>query len=579
MALEHAIQKLEERLLQGPVSFEEFIKSEEYCGNSEFLQWWIDELSPCKDKNEIIINGSLGSGKTYSMAHYLCYRFYCLLIEGSMNIQKSMGLAEKSPLYIPFFSTTLTTAQRSGFQYLYNVFKANAWFKEHCPIDENVTTEIRLYKAHTVIYHASSFAHQLSLNIPMFILDESNFRKGVGQGMVEEYREVEEIYTQLLDRQLSRFATPTGSKSCAFLISSASYQSSFLERRIKEVKGNQFTQLVNAVQYRIKPENYSKEYFLVFTGGSTLDPRILENKEEGELLLQKAKIPIEDFDHYIEKVPLSLKKQYEHNLVRSLQNHSGIAVQVEGRFLKDLKYLVTSYTCTEELVLRKDKIEASTGDDTRLIDNVIIENLVFVERPHALYLDASLSGDSAGLVLTRYDGEVDNRKKFTQVFALEILPPEFPYRTELAKIRDFVYDLSEYLYIAAFGSDQYQSEMLRQEITRNLRLKNIRLSLDSSDIPYLHWLSCLIDKAYNKRYHDTLEREAQEAEHDYRRHRVVKRKDSSDNMLQADVGSFFLCSTEAIQSYEAVDTGEDLNFIGGLPYEKALSRMGYTAYN
>lgn len=578
MAIIDAVDKLEKSLLRGAVSFEEFIRSRDFCDNKEFLQWWIDKLTECNNMNEIIVDGSLGSGKTYSIAHYLAYRFYCLLVQGSMNIQKTVGLAEKSPLYIPFFSTTLTTALRSGFQYLYNVFKSNNWFRKYCPIDTTVVTEIRLYAAQTTIYHASSFSHQISLNIPMFILDESNFRKGVGLGMVEEYREVEEIYTQLLDRQLSRFATPEGVRSCAFLISSASYQSSFLERRIKETEGNSFTKRLTAVQYKIRPENYSKEMFLVFTGGSTLDPKILENREEGEALLQRAKIPLEDFDHYVIEVPTSLKKQYEHKLIRALQNHSGVPVQVEGRFLKDLKYLKASYTNSEPPVLRRDKIEASTGDNTRLIDNVIIANLINVERPHALYLDASLTGDSAGLVLTRYDGEVAGRKVFTQIFALEIIPPDFPYKTELAKIRDFVLELSEYVYIAAFGSDQYQSEMLRQEIARALRIKNIRLSLDSSDVPYLHWLSSLIDKTYSKKYHETLEREAQEAEHDYKRHRVVKKNGSSDNMLQADVGSLFLCSTEALQTGEVVDLDESLDFLGGLPYEKALSKMGYQHY-
>jgi hypothetical protein len=500
-------------------------------------------------------------------------------MEGSMNIQKSVGLADKSPLYIPFFSTTLTVALRSGFQYLYNVFRDNNWFKEYCPIDQFVVTEIRLYNAQTTIYHASSFSHQLSLNIPMFILDESNFRKGVGLGMVEEYREVEEIYTQLLDRQLSRFSTPTGPRSCAFLISSASYQSSFLEKRIKTTKDSGLTKRISAVQYKIKPENYSKEMFLVFIGASNIDPKILEDREEGIALLQRAKIPVEDFDYYVIEVPVSLRKQYENNIIRSLQNHSGIPVQVEGRFLKNPKHLTDSYLDpTPPNVLHRDKLEASTGDTTRIIDNVIVKNLQYIDNPHALYLDASLTGDSAGLVLVRYDGELDKRRKFTQVFALELIPPEFPYKTELAKIRDFIFDLSEQVYIAAFGSDQFQSEMLRQEVTKTLGLRNIRLSLDSSDVPYLHWLSCLIDKTYNKIYNETLEREANEAEHDYKRHKVMRRHGSSDNMLQADVGALFLCSTEATQAGTLIDVDESLDFLGGISYQKALSRLGYTQY-
>jgi hypothetical protein len=412
----------------------------------------------------------------------------------------------------------------------------------------------------------------------MFILDESNFRKGVGLGMVAEYQEVEEIYTQLLDRQMSRFATPNGPRSCAFLISSASYQSSFLEKRIKETKGLKITRQINAIQYKIRPENYSEEKFLVFIGASNVDPRILTDKEEGELLLKRAKLPVEDFDSYIIEVPESLRLQYEHNLIRSLQNHSGIPTQLAGRFLRNPKHLLDAYTNEEPQVLKQLQIEASTGDDYQLIDNVILDNLVYTERPHALYLDASLTGDAAGLVLTRYDGEDDKKqRKFSQVFALEILPPEFPYKTELAKIRDFIFTLSEYVYLVAFGSDQFQSEMLRQEVTRELGLRNIRLSLDSTEVPYLHWLRCLIDKQYSTKFHPTLEKEAIEAEHDYKRHRVVRRANSSDNIFQADVGSLFLCSTEAILVGTLIDTQESQDFIGGVSYEKALAQMGYTA--
>ena len=71
----------------------------------------------------------------------------------------------------------------------------------------------------------------MSLNVIGFILDEANFRKGVGLGLSAEYQEVANLYQQLLDRQITRFVRPDGSLSLAILISSASYQSSFVEKR------------------------------------------------------------------------------------------------------------------------------------------------------------------------------------------------------------------------------------------------------------------------------------------------------------------------------------------------------------
>ena len=100
---------------------------------------------------------------------------------------------------------------------------------------------------------ASAEGHQIGLNVLGFILDEANFRKGVGLGNAEEYSEVTRLYQQLIDRQITRFATPSGSKAFAILISSASYQSSFSEKRKQAALTDNNTKCIPQSRIRLSP--------------------------------------------------------------------------------------------------------------------------------------------------------------------------------------------------------------------------------------------------------------------------------------------------------------------------------------
>ena len=87
------------------------------------------------------------------------------------------------------------------------------------PVDKSIESIIRFPNNFEICY-ASSESHQIGLNIWAFILDESNFRQGVGNGVAEEYNEVTQLYQQLTDRLTSRYSTPDGVNALSILISS-----------------------------------------------------------------------------------------------------------------------------------------------------------------------------------------------------------------------------------------------------------------------------------------------------------------------------------------------------------------------
>ena len=164
------------------VDFRTFVSSEDFCNNPDIFEWWFNEFDKVgADTTELVLDGSIGSGKSTLGVYYFAYRVYLLFAEGDPHHR--LLIPENSDIYGIYFSVNLTTAKESGYNLLYSIFQDCVWFKNNCPIDHNISSEIHFVGKHFAIKFASDFTHQLSLNVWGFILDEANFRKGVGKGM------------------------------------------------------------------------------------------------------------------------------------------------------------------------------------------------------------------------------------------------------------------------------------------------------------------------------------------------------------------------------------------------------------
>ena len=184
-------------------------------------------------------------------------------------------------------------------------------------------------------------------------------------------------------------------------------------------------------------------------------------------------------------------------------------------------------------------LEASTADDTDLIEYLIPDNIQFPEHPHSLFLDLSVTGDTGSLVCFRYDGDYSDYDMHTKVFELKIVPPPYPAATRISKVEKLVIDLAQYITIVAFGSDNFQSMQTRQNVQAALGLTDIRVSIDSSDIPHNIWVRGLVEGKIRQRYSADLEKNLEGAIHDYAKRRVVKEKGSEDDTFQGNVGAYF----------------------------------------
>ena len=103
--------------------------------------------------------------------------------------------------------------------------------------------------------------------------------------------------------------------------------------------------------------------------------------------------------------------------------------------MTNLKYLYDSYV-TEDVIkpiFQSFTLEASTADDTQLIEYLIPENIQYPEFPHSIFIDASVQHDTASVVCVRYDGKSqEGLDMHTKVFSLKIKPPEYPNQTKLS---------------------------------------------------------------------------------------------------------------------------------------------------
>lgn len=568
--------------IEKPVSFREFVTGEDYCNNQELYEYWFNREEGIPETcSEIILDGSIGSGKTWFSNYYMAYRVYKLLISG--NPQKVLELAEGTEIFILYFSVSLKMAQKSGFQNLYNIFAGCKWFQRYHPINLELKSSIEFVNDHIHIDFASSESHQIGLTIWGFILDEANFRSGgVGTGVASEYEEVTLLYNQLIDRLISRFSRSDGSVAAlAILISSASFQSSFVEKRKEAIKDDPHTHVITSVSYEVKPWKYSKETFDVFIGAGSVEACILTGETQRETIMNSLGIAgTGEEEHYIRHIPVNLRKQFTDNIVLALQNHCGVPTMLKGAFMSNLRTLFQCYDDDIKPIFTSFKLQASTGDDSRIIDNLIYDNIEYADRPHSIFLDLSIQHDTCAISCWRYDGKDEkNLDQHTRVFLLEIIPPEYPNQTRISKIQDFIIDMSQVVNLVAFASDQYQSTGLRQEIQEQLGLEDIRISVDSSDIPHMHWQRALVEQRISETRNETLERECQECTHDWQRHRVVKSKNSSDDVLQAEIGGFFLSDTYAKNMSSLDDLySNKQNLIGGQSIDRVLKKLGYTSY-
>lgn len=532
------------------VDFRTFVCGEEYLNLTGVYEYWLENLNPrlSRKTSRAIFRGSTGAGKSTVMNLVLLYKIYLLFMQGS-DVAKTLGLMKGTDVYCFYFSVSMTQAKRSGFNQLKSFIDGSEWFNKNFPRDKSIDSSIR-FPNNFYIEYASGEQHQISLNIWGFILDEANFRKtgSAGEGSTADFDEVYHLANQLENRLSQRFLRDGIENFFAGYISSASYETAFIQDKGDDYKDDPTAIVLDPVLYKVDPRRYTSNRFEVFFGFGEVSPCIVEDENHKESLirsLRQMSLPDDKIETFFEKVPLELQKQFKNNIYLAIQNICGRPTALRGSFVTNYEIIKSSYDSTLLSPFSQDSVTVSNKVDIPVEKLLAIDpgNFLYPTRPHSLFMDISLQGDYGSLSCVRYDGIFGGVKYHSHVFTLEFIPPAFPAATDLTKVQNFIIWLAQYINVAAFGSDNFNSVQIRQEVVKALEIPDVRVSLDSTDLPHLAWLSACVSSRFKMHFYERLDKEIREAVHDLKKRRVVKRKGSSDDQFQTVVGAFYLSDT------------------------------------
>lgn len=532
------------------VDFRTFVCGEEYLNLTGVYEYWLENLNPrlSRKTSRAIFRGSTGAGKSTVMNLVLLYKIYLLFMQGS-DVAKTLGLMKGTDVYCFYFSVSMTQAKRSGFNQLKSFIDGSEWFNKNFPRDKSIDSSIR-FPNNFYIEYASGEQHQISLNIWGFILDEANFRKtgSAGEGSTADFDEVYHLANQLENRLSQRFLRDGIENFFAGYISSASYETAFIQDKGDDYKDDPTAIVLDPVLYKVDPRRYTSNRFEVFFGFGEVSPCIVEDENHKESLirsLRQMSLPDDKIETFFEKVPLELQKQFKNNIYLAIQNICGRPTALRGSFVTNYEIIKSSYDSTLPSPFSQDSVTVSNKVDIPVEKLLAIDpgNFLYPTRPHSLFMDISLQGDYGSLSCVRYDGMFGGVKYHSHVFTLEFIPPAFPAATDLTKVQNFIVWLAQYINVAAFGSDNFNSVQIRQEVVKALEIPDVRVSLDSTDLPHLAWLSACVSSRFKMHFYERLDKEIREAVHDLKKRRVVKRKGSSDDQFQTVVGAFYLSDT------------------------------------
>ena len=320
------------------------------------------------------------------------------------------------------------------------------------------------------------------------------------------------------------------------------YDSSFTNERIKLTEEDPHTYVINARVWDVKPKGtFPEERFYVFAGNSELDPFIITNQKEmqdvynsfyldlkasGNIKEDIAKIPSQ-FQDRVVALPINYRKDFETNIIKSLQDIAGTSVAPEGRlFSSRVHYKNCIYSETNP-VFTKDEIVISTASD--ILPQDYVRKDYVPDQPNKkryIHFDQSLSGDSYGIACTYVDDVITDSSGLLLLFLkvewmLRINPPKPPAKIDLAKVRTIIKYFEEVHGITwgTISYDTFQSAEAMQELEKSGYNVQAR-SVDKTDEAYLTLCQYIYDGRIEFPRHPVFEEELFGLMHYRSRHKV-----------------------------------------------------------
>lgn len=506
----------EAKLLRNIVPIDTWLNEEFYSGPSarQLYPYWKQAIikvfsSPVRI-NEVIITGSIGTGKSTCAVYMLAYKLYELSCY--YPPQALYNLMTNSKILFAYFNITKELAGQVGFAQLRDLIDTIPYFQNIFRRNEKINSILEWPQSRIYMKSASSSNDVIGMNLISFFVDEANFFKGdgvsnKGTSINDVQSKARTLYNSVRTRGKSRFVVNNEDFTFNVLVSSSMYDSSFTEERIKETAGDPHVMVFDAKIWEVKNvDTYSKEKFVVFSGNELIDPLICNSVADVNYIRAHYKLPevkcdtpndaikdIEDYDirkRFIE-VPMNFKNEFEGNIIQALQDIAGVPVSATGKLFSNRDSYARALT-DEESPFTQDQIIISTNAKTTIQDYFKKDwRPKDVTKKRFIHFDQATSGDSYGAAQCYIDSISYDDYGLPKVnikfdWMIRINPPKPPHKIDLAKVRSII-PWQEKAFGISYGCisyDTFQSAEAVQDLTKSGYNVQFR-SVDRSDKEYL----------------------------------------------------------------------------------------------
>ena len=488
----------EAKLVRPVVDIETWLNEEFYSGPAAYqiYPYWkraiIEVFSSPVRVNEVILGGSIGTGKTTIATYMIAYRLY----ESCYYPPQALyNLMNNSKILFAYFNINKEVAGQVGFSQIRDLIDTIPYFQNIFKRNERKNSLLEWPQCHIYMKSASSSNDVIGMNLISFFVDEANFFKGDGAKGGTSINDVQskakQLYNSVRTRGKSRFVVNNEDYTFNILVSSSMYDSSFTAERIQESQGDPHVKVYEPKIWEVKNvDTYSKEKFVVFSGNELIDPMICKSVADINYIRTHYRLPevkcdtpneaIKDIvDYDIKKrlieVPMNFLHEFEGNIIQALQDIAGVPVSATGKLFSNRECYSKALELSEESPFIQDQIVISTAASTTIQD-------YFRQgwkpkspgKKRFLHFDQSTSGDSYGVAQCYIDEVIYDDfglplVKIKYDWMIRINPPKPPHKIDLAKVRSII-PWQEKVFGISYGMisyDTFQSAEAVQDLEKS----------------------------------------------------------------------------------------------------------------
>lgn len=366
---------------------------------------YTNELGMTVPKRKFIATGASRTGKSYGsrlLLDRILYEMSCW-----KNFPCLFGLSPSTVPKIFWLSYTIGKSESTGLKGLMKIIDKTPYWQ--MPDVKRRPLESEIIFPFCEIRSGSNVSHIIGEDMLGCVLDEANVRK-VAKGT--EVEETQKMFQEMRQRSVMTFSKNGIWGGFSGIISSSTTSSSFVALELEKAKKDGDTVIMEASVYEANPEQYSKEKFPVFTGNGEIEPFIVDMIDQStrnrinETYGMTLDMFLEENEELIERVPVSIRKFYEEDLVFSLANMSGRVMSGTNKYMTP-KIVDKIWDRTLKNPFSKDIPEIGIYDSIAPYEiwNPDVALLHYHGENVYVHIDASQKHDHTGFSALYYDSE------------------------------------------------------------------------------------------------------------------------------------------------------------------------------